>query len=210
MREKRDVFQLTRRVTAREVLFPRDRGIASGKPRVKEARVKEIPLTNGLTAQVDDRDYEPLMCLAPWYAVKCSGKWYAARRINARRGLMRLYMHQAILGSCCVRGVVVDHVDGNGLNNQRTNIRRATPAQNSANKRKQQNGGTSRFKGVSTLKSRPGLFRAVVKGRYLGFFSTEEEAARAYDNAALQEFGPFAALNFPIEIQKHAGTPPEN
>lgn len=161
--------------------------------------MKEIPLTKNKIALVDDRDYARLMSIGPWYAHRGKHTWYAARHINTLDGRKVLYMHAAILGTFCVNGRCGDHADGNGLNNQRYNLRRATTAQNNANKRKQRNGRTSQFRGVSTHKRRPGMFRAVVKGRDLGFFSTEEDAARAYDRAASQEFGPFAALNFPME-----------
>lgn len=163
--------------------------------------MKEIPLTRGLAAQVDDRDYDRLMSIGPWHAVRGKHTWYAVRHINTLNGRKTLYMHAAILGTFCVSTRCGDHADGNGLNNRRFNLRRATTAQNNANKRKQRNGTTSQFRGVSTHKRRPGMFRATVKGHDLGFFRTEEDAARAYDRAAIQEFGPFAALNFPKEHQ---------
>lgn len=161
--------------------------------------MKKIPLTKGKEALVDDRDYETLMSVGPWYARRGKHTWYAERHITTHAGRDTLSMHAAIMGTFCVKSCCVDHKDGDGLNNQRSNLRRATIAQNNANKRKQRNGITSRFRGVSTRTDRPGVFRAVVRHREIGFFPTEEEAARAYDRAAVEEFGQFARLNFPVE-----------
>lgn len=98
--------------------------------------------------------------------------------------------------------VEVDHVDGEGLNNRRFNLRGATRRQNSYNARLR-SGGSSRFKGVSldAMASERGAapWRAYIRvdGRQivLGRFQTEAAAARAYDTAALEVFGEFAATN---------------
>ena len=93
----------------------------------------------------------------------------------------------------------VDHVDGNGLNNQRSNLRPTTQAQNLANQLKRL-GVTSKFKGVC-WRDRPSPWRATItvdgRQRGLGSFADEEQAARAYDAAALDLFGDRARLNFP-------------
>ena len=155
--------------------------------------MKEIPLTQGKTALVDDCDFEELS-KNRWHAVKCSGKWYASRKVRLENGGRRcLYMHAQLMPGVSE----IDHKDGNGLNNSRSeNLRPATHSQNMANRQIQRN-NTSGFRGVCRSLSR---WRAyIVKDRarkYIGSFSTPEEGARAYDKVAKEFFGQFAQLNF--------------
>jgi hypothetical protein len=103
-------------------------------------------------------------------------------------------MHQLITG-----WPLVDHVSGDGLYNRRSNLRPATVAQNSQNRRPYP-GGSSRFKGVC-WNSKSGKWQAGIKinrrSCHLGLFVSEEDAARAYDKAAREVFGEYAYLNFP-------------
>ena len=134
------------------------------------------------------------------------GLWYAIRgrlpEEQDRSGkvapvLMHRYLLQANPGER------VDHQDGNGLNNRRENIRKATSSQNGMNARAQV-GGSSKFKGVW----RPTRWRAEIRVNYktihLGSFATEEEAAHAYDEAARRLFGEFARVNFPRDGERSA------
>jgi hypothetical protein len=150
--------------------------------------MKEIKLTNSrLVALIDDND-TVLVEGFNWYANKCGDKIYAAT--NHHGFLIR--MHVLILG---LKGV--DHKDGNGLNNQRNNLRQATKTQNMRNRGKTV-ANTSGFKGVK----KNGLnWMAYIKldGKQicLGTYRDIKEAACAYDVAALKHFGDFANLNFP-------------
>ncbi len=165
--------------------------------------MKEIPLTRGLVALVDDRDYATLMRLAPWHVLKGPRTFYASHNYPMGQGRGRptgsITMHVALMGKR--RGVDIDHIDGNGLNNQRSNLRWATRSQNRANARKPRN-SAARFKGVSFIK-RLGKFQASIgkPKRYLGVFTSEEDAARAYDAAANTLYGEFARPNFPQVLE---------
>lgn len=109
-------------------------------------------------------------------------------------------MHRMLLGVTDHR-VEIDHIDGDGLNNRRANLRTATRAQNARNMMKSR--GRSRFKGVDfhklTNKWRARIVVNYVE-RFIGLFGAEEAAARAYDQAARKAFGKFARLNFPEAV----------
>jgi AP2 domain/HNH endonuclease len=158
---------------------------------------REIPLTRGMVALVDDVDYERVMALGSWYAVCASHTSYAARQVPCRcAGYMRQYrlrLHNLILGASGV-----DHVNGDGLDNRRANLRVATAQQNARNRRPDIGTG---FKGVRQLASGRWQARLMIDGKHLriGTYATPEEAARAYDAAALVHFAEFAYLNFPAE-----------
>jgi hypothetical protein len=94
-------------------------------------------------------------------------------------------------------GMVVDHIDHNGLNNQRSNLRVCTQMQNMANKRISKDKVTSAYKGVYPCAKRKWQVRIEKDGkdRHLGVFATPEEAALAYNAAALEAWGEYAFLN---------------
>ncbi|MHC4574071.1 MAG: HNH endonuclease [Planctomycetota bacterium] len=109
-------------------------------------------------------------------------------------------MHREIC--CAPRGVVVDHIDGNGLNNRKSNLRLCTVRQNLWNRRPA--GGTSLYKGVCwRAEKKKWAARITCRDRrhHLGYFDTEMEAADAYDKKAAALFGEFAYLNFPNQSQ---------
>lgn len=152
--------------------------------------MKEIPLTQNKATLVDDEDYEWLNQW-DWYAQLNHGNWYVGRSLNPGT----LFMHRVLLG--IPRGYECDHIDGDGLNNQRFNLRICTTRQNSYNQISLR--GASRFKGVS-LHKRMGKWRAYItfngKRIHLGLFNSEIVAALSYDKAALNYFGEYARLNF--------------
>lgn len=149
--------------------------------------MREIPLTCGYVAIVDDGDFERLVAMGSWRARPSS-----ARRVYAVRD-DSIYMHRVVIGAPVGRHV--DHRDGNGLNNQRANLRLATCTQNLWNSAPR---GDRTIKGVMLHR---GLYRARIrvngKRIHLGLFASVELAAAAYDAAALEYFGEFARLNFP-------------
>jgi hypothetical protein len=155
----------------------------------------------GRSARVDDQDYE-LVSPYRWYNFE---KLSAGCRPNGPYALAHIYsdgrdisllMHTLITG-----WERVDHIDHDGLNNQRYNLRPVTAAQNSANKRPQL-GCSSAYKGVYWHKHRSRWAVAIrIDGQrhYLGNYTDEEAAARAYDAAALAAWGEYAWLNFPSQ-----------
>lgn len=157
--------------------------------------MKVIPLTQGQVALVDDADYESLSKFK-WRAYRDHNTFYAMRN-TPRPNRRYVRMHQEITGL-----KKVDHADGNGLNNQRHNLRAASHNENMWNRRLQQN-NTSGFKGVYFSK-RDQKWKAQIRFQrqriHLGYFLTAEEAAKAYDAAALKHFGKFAAPNFKCNL----------
>jgi len=161
--------------------------------------MKEIPLTQGKVAIVDDEDY-PLVSQYKWHADCQLGMWYA---ISGKHP--QITMHRLILGLQPGDGEGVDHVDRNGLNNRRSNIRIATRSQNMANTKKSSGGRAdfwglnSKYKGVTRRNgSRKWYVQIQVNGKtiHLGSYDDEMVAAQVYDDAAKEYFGEFARCNF--------------
>jgi hypothetical protein len=155
--------------------------------------MKQIPLTKGQFALVDDEDYEHLnkfkwqayfaKNINNFYAV--SGKWNGKNMTNFR-------MHRIIMNVKNSK-IFVDHKDHNTLNNQRSNLRLATPLQNQANQKSHRD-SVSKYVGVRPKRNK---WEANIRNTYLGTFIDEVSAAKAYDNAAKKLYGEFANLNFP-------------
>lgn len=150
--------------------------------------MKQIPLTQGKFALVDDEDYEYLSQYH-WYFEH----GYARREVWKKNKRSRIYMHREIINN--FDKLSTDHINGDKLDNRKKNLRKCTPGQNLQNSsiRKSSN-KTSKFKGVGFHK-RLGLWRARIKDSHLGVFKSENDAAKAYNDAALEMFGEFAKIN---------------
>lgn len=158
--------------------------------------MREIKLTKGQFALVDDEDYD-MVNMYKWYATKRKGLFYAVADLKTGvRMYKRTYMHRLILGLSDSKQHS-DHIDHNGLNNQRFNLRIATRFQNNANKTSHKN-STSKYLGVSWHKGAEKWVSVITKNKkyiYLGVFETEHLAATAYNKAAIELHGEFANLN---------------
>lgn len=173
-------------------------------------QIKQISLTQSKVALIDDEDFIELSNYK-WCTCCFDGKWYALRyskdgyKWPENHGKIVL-MHKQIMRA--EKGQQLDHKDGNGLNNQKSNLRFSTQQQNTFN-RKVTGRGTSKFKGVCWNR-RAKKWHALIgynhKRYHLGYFKSEIEAAKAYDAKAKKLFGEFAWLNFkkerPNDIKK--------
>lgn len=158
--------------------------------------MREIPLTQGYVALVDDEDYEEVSRFR-WYVRVNKQYAYASRKIKVGGKWVEVHMHRVLLNA--QDGMVVDHIDGNGLNNLKGNLRLATISGNNHNSRIRKD-NTSGYKGVH-WNSRASKWRAEIrlngKVKFLGYFDDPIEAAKTRDKAAVELHGEFAKLNFP-------------
>jgi hypothetical protein len=176
-------------VRSRELLAPElVQALAEG--------AKLIPLTRGKFAIVDAADFEWLNRYK-WHAQKGGRTYYARSQENGKM----ISMHRVITNA--PKGLVVDHINHNGLDNRKANLRICTRTQNARNCLPYRI-GVSKYKGVSWNRKRKVFIAAISVGgkkQYLGGFKSEIAAAKAYDKKAKELFGRFAFLNFPPEVR---------
>jgi hypothetical protein len=169
--------------------------------------MKQIILgESGKFALVDDADFATLTAWDWRYFrrnLPNSVSEYAVRNETRAGRSQCVYMHRQIL--CAAPGLEIDHWDGDGLNNQRGNLRPATHSQNMGNQRKSR--GSSAYKGVYFHKATASWHAMIQKDRQrisCGYFKQEDAAARAYDSKARDLWGAFASLNFPQANERSA------
>jgi hypothetical protein len=157
-----------------------------------------ISLTQGKFARVDFCDFDRVNQFN-WYAARYGRHgqlFYAQREENGTT----IKMHRFIIGA---PGIIVDHRDGDGLSNCRSNLRVASNQQNGGNRKKCITPKTSKFKGVYACR---GKWRASIRLNWklvhIGYYEDETEAARAYDAKARELFGEFACPNFRQQASK--------
>lgn len=162
--------------------------------------MREIPLTQGKIAVVDDEDYAALS-MHKWSVLKVHqanrALYYAKCQVSEGSVHRTILMHRQVMGD--PGDVLIDHRDGDGLNNKRTNLRECSHSQNHQNGNSTHLNKTSRFKGVNwDVSHQRWLARICVSGKQisLGRFKKEVEAAEVYDNAARIHFREFARTNF--------------
>ncbi len=154
---------------------------------------KQIPLTQGKFAIVDSEDFKRLN---QW-------KWYfnagyalrGQRNFGCKGNCVKIYMHRLIAET--PEGMQTDHINGDRLDNRKCNLRAATISQNIMNQ-KPQIGCSSKFKGVfwnNRINKWQCQIKSNKKYKYIGVFDSEDNAAKAYNNAAMELHGEFARLN---------------
>jgi len=157
---------------------------------------REIPLTKGFVALVDDEDFERVSAFSWLARISQNSVVYASRRrrVSEKPGGMMIWLHRFILGTA--PGIIVDHRNSDGLDCQRANLRECDARGNTRNRR------PIRGKAIKgAYRNRQGRYGARIRIDdsfiHLGTFDTEIEAGLAYDTAARRLFGEFAYLNFP-------------
>ena len=149
-------------------------------------------------AKVDPADYKRLRGYE-WFCRNGKNSFYARRHVPGGKGKKEalIYMHQEVIK--VPKGMVVDHINHDGMDNREANLRAATYSQNLCHRRKRSGAKYSKYKGVCWKKknrkwvARIGLEKKEI---HLGYFRSEIDAAKAYDRAAIKYHGDFACLNF--------------
>ena len=175
--------------------------VALGETTCGSCSTVAVPLTRGYVALVDVADYS-IIAGRRWYATNETHDNGRPRTVYARSGggTRGVLMHRLILGLPKGCRLQTDHINGVGTDNRRANLRICEQWQNQGNASVR--GGQSRYRGVYR-KSWGWAAGINTNGRgskkhFLGVHATEEDAARAYDRAAVEKWGSFAKLNLPI------------
>jgi len=159
---------------------------------------RRIPLTQGKYAIVDQEDFERLNKYK-WHANKAKNTCYAVRRVHIGTNKWKhIKMHREVIDP--PDHLFVDHINHNGLDNRKANLRPATHRQNSYNRIHFRRNPSSKYKGVSWRKQTKKWdvqIRYNGKTKFIGSFENEIEAAKAYDKEAKKHQGEFAVLNLP-------------
>lgn len=172
----------------------------------------QIPLNKGYIAIVDEDD--AVLAAFNWFVDKKKNTHYAKRNIGSRSNHISMYLHrnvmERVLGRPLAKGEVVDHINHNGLDNRRSNVRLATQSQNMANQYLSDR-NKSGFKGVRWDSDRQRWATSIgVNGEvvHLGRFTSLHAAIVAYNEAATQYFGEYAVLNvIPSDLDEAAYRP---
>jgi len=163
---------------------------------------RKIPLTQGKFAIVDPEDY-PRLAKHKWFLAKSPTGSYAARwqRLKAKNTRKRIWMHREIIH--IPKHMVCDHINRNGLDNRKANLRPATVSQNLCNRTKTKAKTRSKYKGLEWDKTQR-KWKARIQLNYrkihIGSFDNEIDAAKAYDKKARELFKEFACLNFTHDV----------
>lgn len=156
---------------------------------------KHIPLSQGKLALIDDDDFET-HGQVKWHAMNHGRRTYAVRNVRVGLHSKAIYLHRQIMNA--PKGMDVDHINGDTLDNRKCNLRICTRSENLRNRPKDPD-NTSGYKGVHWSKKYNKWQSKIVLQRktiHLGFFDDPIEAARAYDAKAKEIHGEFAFLNF--------------
>lgn len=157
--------------------------------------MKKIKLNLNKFAFIDSEDFNKVSAYK-WYADKSGNGFYAVANSKDENGKhKKIRMHQFIFGKKI--GFQIDHIDGNGLNNMKSNLRYATHSQNQHNRKKYTN-NTSDLKGVFWHKNKKKWYSAIrvsSKLVHLGYFDSKLKAHETYCKAALRFHGDFARIN---------------
>jgi hypothetical protein len=171
-----------------------------------------IQLTQNQQTQVSDEDFEFVsqwkwLAVRSNYGTRARTRWYASRTSKTIK--MHKVIYENMTGELIPEGYIVDHIDRDTLNNQRTNLRLVTHQQNLFNRSKRRlhmGGEPTKLPYIGVIRESQAVskpYRAQIyspKFEILGWFATPEEAARAYDIRCLELRGEFASLNFPVEV----------